>query len=322
MANVKDYTNVETQIGTMRRRNMVVDEDEARQWLSHVNYFRLSGYWYPFRRTDENDARLDDFEAGTQFHDITLLYEFDRKLRVLVLDALGRVEVALRRALSDHLGGIDPLAYLLPEVYRPEFDHAQWKKQAEKRVDRADRRGSFIAHQRAAYNGIPIWILSEVLDFSDLSILYEGLTGVDQWKVARNLGIDIAIDAVPPGKRRQKAAGLHPLARWLEQLCIVRNVCAHHGRLWNEQFVPASTVFMGKIPALETLPMGESRSLYGSLLVTAQLLTVISPGSSWALRVRELIGRELTPIPGCDAAGMGFPPGWSEANLWNGPPTA
>lgn len=317
MANVKDYTDVATQIEKMRRRHMVVDEDEARQWLSHVNYYRLSGYWYTYRRCDVNGDRLDEFEAGTRFHDIAQLYEFDRKLRVLVLDALGRVEVALRRALSDHLGGIDPLAYLLPDIYRPGFDHARWTATAESRVQRAVRRESFIAHQRAVYNGIPIWILSEVLDFRDLSILYEGLVGDDQWKVARSLGIDIAINAVPDGKKRRNAANMHPLARWLEQLCIVRNVCAHHGRLWNDSLIPASTVFMRTTPALKTLPPGQSDSLYGALLVTAQMLATNSPGSSWASRVRRLIERELSRIPGRGAVDMGFPAGWTEEQLWN-----
>ncbi|PCC58641.1 hypothetical protein CIK58_03090, partial [Brevibacterium aurantiacum] len=58
MANVKEYTDVPTQIAKLRGREMVVDEGEAQQWLSHVNYYRLSGYWYIYRRKAADGTRL------------------------------------------------------------------------------------------------------------------------------------------------------------------------------------------------------------------------------------------------------------------------
>lgn len=172
MTNIKKYTEVAAQIELLRKRGMVVDDGEAEHWLSHVNYYRLSGYWFAYRREADAGQRLDEFDEGTSFHDVTRLYEFDRKLRVLVLDALGRLEVALRRALSDHLGAIDPLAYALPELesFRSTFDHAKWIDTATERVDRAAKHSRFVKHQIAKYDGITIWILTEVLDFRDLVV--------------------------------------------------------------------------------------------------------------------------------------------------------
>lgn len=319
MTNIKKYTEVAAQIELLRKRGMVVDDGEAKHWLSHVNYYRLSGYWFAYRREDAAGQRLDEFDEGTSFHDVTRLYEFDRKLRVLVLDALGRLEVALRRSLSDHLGAIDPLAYALPELksFRQAFDHAKWIGTATERVDRAAKHSPFVKHQITKYDGITIWILTEVLDFRDLSLLYDGLTGADQRKVAIALGVDIDIDAIKGAKQRQKAAATHPLARWLQQFCIVRNVCAHHGRLWNTQAIPVSTVALRTIPQLTSLPSGQSSALYGALLLTAHMMSTISPGSTWAARVRNLIETELLDLPMRSAQEMGFPVDWQEQALWN-----
>ncbi|WP_281706614.1 Abi family protein [Corynebacterium argentoratense] len=87
---------------------MVVDEPSDRRWLSNVSYYRLSGYWYGYRvlppDTDpKNPQRLDSFVSGTSFSDVVALYEFDRKLRTLVHDALERIEVALRARVGELL---------------------------------------------------------------------------------------------------------------------------------------------------------------------------------------------------------------------------
>lgn len=321
MAHVKEYTDVPAQVAKLRGRKMLVDEVEAQQWLSHVNYYRLSGYWYIYRCKDADGNRLDDFAPGTTFHDITRLYEFDRKLRSLTHEALGRIEIALRRALSDHLGEIDPLAYLSPGHFRAEFDHLGWLSSAAGRVSRAAKHSAFIKHHQVEYAGVPIWVLSEVLDFRDLSLLYAGLKAPDQRKVARSLGIDIDIDAIKKRKARQSAGTTHPFAVWIHQLSIVRNVCAHHGRLWNDSFVPASTIALRTIPELESLPHtgragSQSSSLHGALLVIAHILSTISPRSSWASRVRQLIVGELEDLPMRSTREMGFPEGWKQQQLW------
>ncbi|PCC57185.1 hypothetical protein CIK58_10695 [Brevibacterium aurantiacum] len=236
---------------------------------------------------------------------------------------MGRVEIALRRGLSDHLGAIDPLAYLLPEFFRSELDHADWVATAADRVSRAARSSRFIRHQKAAYDGIPIWVLSEVLDFRDLSLLYAGLEAPDQWNVARSLGINIDLQAIKKPKDREKADTKHPLAAWIHQLSIVRNFSAHHARLWNDKtFVPASTIALRTIPQLESLPHAgragnQSSRLYGALLVIAHILSTISPGSSWASRVRQLIVGELEEIPMRSAQEMGFPEDWKQQELWS-----
>ncbi|HEY5853181.1 MAG TPA: Abi family protein [Aldersonia sp.] len=53
------------------------------------------------------------------------LYVFDRALRLLVMDALERVEVAVRAALTDHMSTIynDPHWYMNPEHFQHHGAH-------------------------------------------------------------------------------------------------------------------------------------------------------------------------------------------------------
>lgn len=77
----------------------VPDRDRARRYLRHIGYYRLSPYTIPFQRGGPDHL----FRAGTGFDDVVDLYVFDRALRLLVMDALERVEVAVRAALTDHM---------------------------------------------------------------------------------------------------------------------------------------------------------------------------------------------------------------------------
>ena len=64
--------------------------------LEFIGYYRLSGYSYAFRKSPYND----NFVAGTEFKNIIELYKFDRKLKLILLDAIERIEIALRVALT------------------------------------------------------------------------------------------------------------------------------------------------------------------------------------------------------------------------------
>lgn len=96
---IKDFLDIDEQINKLRFRGMSVPvHSDAQRWLTAVNYYRLSGYYYPYRRLlpgtrSDTSRRSDTFESGTSFDSVTALYEFDRKLRSLVLDGLERLEV-------------------------------------------------------------------------------------------------------------------------------------------------------------------------------------------------------------------------------------
>lgn len=313
---VKPFTTIGKQVELLRARGMMLDRDEAERWLTVVGYYRLSGYWYPYRALNTG-VRGDQFVQDARFDDVVRLYEFDRKLRTQIHDGVERIEVALRSRVSYRIAEHDPLGYENPSLFRPAFEHSEWLATARRRVDRAKRHIEPIRHYEKKYGGrVPIWVLTEVLDFSDVSKLYDGMLVRDQWTVAERLGVRVD-EARLTASQRKKGRKVHPLARWLEHLTVIRNSAAHHGRVWNRSFTPVGTAGLRTIDALECLPEGQSERAFGALTLMGYLLQGTSPGSSWTSKVRNLVEDTFQDLPGRSVGEMGFPEGWQATPLWS-----
>lgn len=66
------------QADLLLRRGLAADKTALIEKLRAVNYYRLTGYLYPFRKPD------DTFRPGTTLDLVWHRYVFDRQLRVLV----------------------------------------------------------------------------------------------------------------------------------------------------------------------------------------------------------------------------------------------
>lgn len=123
MAELKAWRNLDEQIERLESRNMqILDHDKAKNYLSRIGYYRLSGYWYPFRKFQiDQKGRQDTFKDGTTFKHIIELYIFDKKLRLLALDAIERIEMAIRTDIAYVLGERSPKAHELPEHLHGNF---------------------------------------------------------------------------------------------------------------------------------------------------------------------------------------------------------
>ena len=154
---VKDPTTVDEQIRILSERGMQVDIDLARQWLRSVSYYRLSGYWYPYREQLQSDIRMpvraDTFVPGSTFSEVTGLYEFDRKLRTFIHDGIERIEIALRTRVGEWIVTHGPLAYQEKNLFRADFDHKTWLKTARRRIQRAEGNNAAIRHYADKYEG-------------------------------------------------------------------------------------------------------------------------------------------------------------------------
>ncbi|WP_223875090.1 Abi family protein [Nanchangia anserum] len=299
---------------------MLIDEPLARQWLSSVSYYRLSGYWYTYRilptpHDRRQPKRLDEFIPGTTFSEVAALYEFDRKLRTYIHDGMERIEVAMRTRIGELLVAKGALAYRDSSLFRDDFDHKSWLLTAHRRVERARKRNQAIAHYAAHYDDYPFWVLADVLDFSDISRLYDGLHIDDQRSISTSYGFIVDPTRLT-AKQKRRYYRRDPLAGWLEQLTVLRNTCAHHGRVWNRHLTPASCNAFSTIEDLSSLPRHQSDQLYGALLVMAFMLNTISPGTSWHHKLRQLINTEFLQLPGRNPEEMGFPSDWQQLPVW------
>lgn len=332
MEYTKPWKSYSEQLAQLEERGLIVtDRAAALSCLERMGYYRLSGYWFAFRERSDiccplsADGRskfkrgntdrlvLDQFKRGAHFEQAVDLYVFDKRLRLLALDALERIEIALRVDISHTLGRYDKFAYLHGEYFRDDFakklqtntgvtTHHRWLQNHAGLIQRS--REGFIQHNKNKY-GMPvaIWVACEIWDFGTLSTLFSGMKPEDQDAIARKYGI---------------CKG-NVLASWLRCLNYLRNVCAHHSRLWNRNVVdqpkPPTT---GVVPLLE----GAWRSSHVQarpflLLCIAQfLLTTINPKSTWWDRLKS----HLQTFPELDHLdlsldGMGVVDGW-EAWQW------
>ncbi|NIL77350.1 Abi family protein [Rhodococcus sp. B10] len=337
MAELKPFLTIDQQIERLESRGMPIPHpDIVDRWLRAIGYYRLSGYWYPFMDTNVESGLGDRFVTGTTFDEIVRLYEFDRHLKTYMLRAIERVEVAMRSQVGHTLGSRGPMSHLDGDKFDPLFvgsgEHMDWLATAFGRVRRQRSKDQALKHHFDNYDGrIPIWVLTDVLDFSDLSKLFAGMQEDDRDAIARWFDIPApAPETTTPRRgrgssasrrnRRRRAAGPgSTLANLLEQLTIVRNISAHHSRLWNRTLVPIGTSSLRSVAAFDGLP-AQSERIYGAISAAAFLLQTTSPGSTWIKQLESLIDRSFLPSSIRTPREMGFPPDWKQLPLWQ--PTA
>lgn len=304
MNQLKKWLSVQDQIALLRQRGMHVSIDgSAEQLLSTIAYYRLSGYWYLYRQPDPDGQgrRLSRFVAGATLSNVKDLYDFDRRLKLLILSGIERIEVALRARLGHILGSHGALCYEDALTFRPTFLHADWLDLAHQRVARARRRNDeVVLHHDAHYGGlIPIWVLTDMLDFADLSKLYQAMFAEDQRQIDQYFNVTPSPDASRSSNRRW--ASNPPLANWLENLTVVRNICAHHGRLWNRQLPPVGTSpRVRHLGVFDDIPesLHQVERVHGTISIITHLMKTIAPQSGWSAEVDSLITNTFTKLPG------------------------
>lgn len=317
MAYTKPYLSIAEQLALIKGRGMQIsDEALAQSYLNRIGYYRLSGYWYPYRRSETIDGKtkvLDSFRAGTKFSEIVDLYVFDKKLRLLMMDVIERIEIALRVQITLQLGKLGPEAHRDPRSLHPNFSvrpdvrtgeikHETWLRRHDDAFERSKE--EFAKHFKAKYAGEypPIWIAAELWDFGAMSMLYSGMRKSDQEAIAKLFGVQ----------------SFDVMTSWLRLINVARNICAHHSRFWNKPNAappvwprPADCPDLGHIAT----DMRAKTRVYGLACVCAYLLRSINPNSRWADRFKSNI-REFPKSDHVNVHSAGFPENWEKANLW------
>ncbi len=289
----KPATSYAQQVALLQQRGMVIDDPAAAEFhLRHLNYYRLGAYWLPF----EADHGTHTFRPGTRFSDVLNLYGFDRALRLLVLDAIERMEVSVRAQWAYQLAHghgahahLDKsLAFKLP-LWHENFDKLK------EEVERSDE--AFIKHLTAAYSEAlpPVWAVCEVMSLGLLSRWYNNLRPMATRRaIARVYEVDEGV-----------------LESWLRHLSLVRNTCAHHSRLWNREFTITPCIPLSKPKGLAVQFQPASRKLYNTLVILLHCMDVIAPKHRWRAELIDLIARHAV-----SASAMGFPRGWEQLAVW------
>lgn len=301
--NVKGYLPYASQVALLASRGMDVgDPALAAENLRRINYYRLSGYWYPYRQVARVDPdgvvhRGDAFVAGTALSDVVALYNFDATLRAAAFAEISRVELTIRALLGHELGRVDPMIHLDPDRLGPTArgrSYQLWREGYERTI--AQSREDFVRHHRDSYGGrLPIWVAVETLDWGALTYLF-------------------GFSPRPVQEAVASASGLTgpQFSTWMRSLNLQRNVCAHHGRLYNRVHT--------SVPRLPALGVhADLDSITGWTRTFAQLSLVQFLLDRLDLGARRLLPNALKTFPQVQrisVADVGALHHWQAHPLW------
>jgi abortive infection bacteriophage resistance protein len=296
----KNSTTIQEQTELWRKRGLVIgDNAAAGHYLKFIGYYRLSAYALVFQDANPLSSAngLDKpFSAGTTFDDVLKLYVFDRELRLLVMDAIERIEVAFRICIMNTMCvKYGPHWFMDKSLFYPEphFSHDRFVRKIEEelkisksgRKPDGDHNETCINHYYKKYGEPylpPAWMVVEIMPIGVWSRVFAGLKQ-ERKAIAAHFLIDESV-----------------LKDWLHTITYVRNLCAHHSRLWNRRFVI-------KLARKHSKDTSSGEQFYSAFLVIRDLVEKIAPNTTWALNFAALLKQH----PKVPVLRMGFPSGWT-----------
>lgn len=261
----KSFKTIDEQIELLKSRGMSFhDENQAKHYLLNLNYYRLSGYWLPFKQSDES------FNPNLYFEDIINIYLFDSGLKALLYQALETIEISAKTKFAYYLSQAHGAHPLKVENFTNDYYFAQSYAKLQSEIER-QRDRDFIKHYREKYSDElpPLWVCVEVMTFGLLSQLTKNIKNIKVKRaIARCYDLDMRI-----------------FESVLYHLSTIRNHIAHHSRLYNQ----TSEITFGIPKILEDqCNKNQLGSLYNTIIISDFILKKIDPKSTLLLDVERL----------------------------------
>lgn len=225
----------------------VADSQVAISTLKRINYYRLTAYGLTLKDPEQQDQYI----PGTTFNQLIALYNFDKKLRQLLMGVIESIEIAFRTHIAyHHAHTYGPLGYNEAKYFNNAGYHEKFLTNLDRFFDN-NKTELFVSHHRSKYQGVfPIWVTVEVLSLSTLSMLFKNLKNKDKLAISKE-HYNI------PFKYTQS---------WLHTLTTIRNTCAHHGRLYGKKLTIRPQLFddmQGEI---------QNDGVFAAILIACKLL--------------------------------------------------
>lgn len=296
MKYTKPPLSIPDQIKLLENRGLIISDYKiAEKYLSNISYYRLSAYMYPFK-----NLVSDNFIDNITFDEIIDLYLFDRKLRLLIFDAIETIEVTFRTQLIYH-PSISNGAFWFQDISN--FDDVYRMNEHNHQLDAEIERSSevFIEHFKQKYdeaNTPPVWMSFEVISLGLLSKFYQNLKFSSQAKkdIAKHFGLNESLI----------------LQSWIRSITYVRNICAHHSRLWNRTLTSKPKIIRKPSRLWISEPMPSNDKIYYFLCCLTYVLREIQPKTTFTDRLKELFANH----PKVSKSAMGFPNNWETERFW------
>ncbi len=296
----KHSINISQQIQQLKSRGLIFGNEKlAEQFLGNISYYRLAGYWWPMQADKVNHI----FKPNSTFENVIAIYNFDRELRIMLFDVIERIEIGFRTKLIYHLSHeLSPWWFEDSANFKNAVEHTETLLAIDRELKQTKE--VFIKEHYKKYHTDsrrpPAWKTLEIASFGNNSKLYGNLLSTVKAKdtIAAELG----------------AVNHTYLPSWLQSINQIRNICAHHGRLWNKN-LPGRPKLLSKppFPWLENVPAAnEHQFLYVHLCCLKYLLNRISPINDFTEKLTSL----LLKYPNIDPNALGLKINWQNESLW------
>lgn len=311
----KPFTSVPEQVELLRKNGMVISDPVAAEaTLRRCGYYRFSGYTHFFR----SRPSMQRFISGTTLEQVHDLYDFDAALRSIILEGIAQIEPSFRFHVGHRLGRSAKFAHrrgvFLNDAGTMWIQgdegvklsrHAEWAQKYSHQESTSQE--TFVQHFRRRYGPqLPVWVATEVMTLGPLTRLYDLMPDNDRKLVAARFGL---LNASGDGDAAT-------LSNWMNFVRHIRNVCAHHSRMWNRSLdvavvLPPKTI----APEMAHLTDAARRKLYGALCILRYLIARVDPDSDWFARALAVV-TDFARTSGIPVQTMGFPEGWQSEMIW------
>lgn len=299
------------QIALLESRNLLIDnEPKALSYLQEISYYRLSAYFLPYQ------SAKDKFESNITFDQIIKTYSFDRELRLLVFDCIERVEVAIRTQFVNQMAlhyndshwqdnqnlFITPYYNKIGQLVNPYADFQAIISKAKT----ARTPETFIKHYTNSYHkpaNPPGWMCFELLTIGELSHIYRGLkNNADKKRIADFFDVHHTV-----------------FTSWLHTLTYVRNICAHHSRLWNRDLAIEPEKLLKPKGNWIDKSFENNKRVFYFLCILRYMLLRANPSNNMKQKVENIFNKYPTvPIKflGIPSDGKGNLLNWQTQPIW------
>ena len=294
----KPALTIPQQIIKLKDRGLIIPDDTlAERYLSNISYYRLRAYTYPYQNNQEENQ---PFVENASIDQVMELYTFDRRLRLLLFDGIERIEIALRTQIIYQWALQNGSHWHLQQnLYKDNSKFIKHLASLQKELDRCNE--TFVEHYYQKYtqpSAPPAWMSLEVTSIGLLSLLFQNLKNCPEKKaVTHHFGL-LSTDV---------------LENWVHNFCNVRNICAHHGRLWNRRISIHLNLPRKTKELFITNKNINPYKLYASLSAMLYCMQIINPESSFKAQLLDL----LQQYPNKELKEMGFPKNWKQEAFWN-----
>jgi abortive infection bacteriophage resistance protein len=277
-----------------------ISKEELNKILGVVNYYRLRGYTYPYQNNNEENT---SFLPGSKWDYIWNDYVFDSKLRNLITDALGHIEVALRTQLELEMS----LAH--GSRWYTDLSLAHSEELFNKNLDELNghwnrSREIFKEHYESEYDTSyppPAWMIFETTTFGTVSKIYSNIKKdvPAKTRIANYFGFTKASTKV--------------FISWMQHLNLVRNICAHYSRLFSRSFIVRPMLPTSK-PVKWVNDVPAQDRIYVSICIITYFLDICAPHFDFRKQLKEVMNMcRQSQLPS-----MGFPTNWKDEDLFRG----